>query len=152
MNKTFLDYVAELPNLMEKLKKSEIRTRDNLHCTPRKGIYVFYEDAKPLYVGRSNNIKTRIQYHCRPSSGHGSATFAFILAKENAKANGININMERGQLENDPRFKKEFNMAKDRVSKMLIRVIDIDNQIIQSLFDVYASIELKTKYNDFSTH
>lgn len=152
MNKLFLNYIAELPNLMEKLNKSDLIIRGNLQNIPEKGIYVFYEDMQPMYTGRSNNIKARIQYHCRPSSGHGSATFAFILAKESAVGLGVDISLERKLLENDQKFKEEFNKAKQRVSKMPIKAVYIEDPILQTLFEVYAALELPTKYNVFDTH
>jgi len=71
MNTIFQQYIDKLPILMEQLRNSDLITTNNLQTVPSKGIYVFYEDGQPVYVGRSNNMKTRIQFHCRPSSGHG---------------------------------------------------------------------------------
>ena len=51
---------------------------------PDKGIYVFYESGKPLYVGRSDRMRGSILEHGRPSSLHNSATFAFLLAMKTA--------------------------------------------------------------------
>ena len=154
MNAQFKQYIDQLPILMEQLKNSKQITIDNLQTVPAKGIYVFYEKTNPLYVGRSNNMKVRIQSHSRPGSRHGSATFAFILAKEKAGADnkGINTKDERKVLENNDEFKTLYKEAKERVSNMAIRVVSIEDQILQTLFEVYAAIELKTKYNEFGTH
>ena len=38
-----------------------------------------------------------------------------------------------------------------RVSKMQIRVIEIEDPVEQTLFEVYASLELETK-NEWGTH
>jgi len=35
---------------------------------------------------------------------------------------------------------------------MSVRVIESDHPIDQTIFEVYASMELKTPYNDFDTH
>ena len=154
MNPEFDLCIRELPKLKEQLKNSNLIPTNELQTVSAKGIYVFYENEKPVYVGRSNNIKARIQYHCRPSSGHGSATFAFILAKEKAVDDnkGINTKDERKVLENNDEFKTLYEEAKKRVSNMSIRVVSIENQILQTLFEVYAAVELKTRYNDFGTH
>ena len=48
---------------------------------PKQGIYLFSEGAKHLYVGRTDNIRRRIGNHCRASSGHNQATFAFRMAR-----------------------------------------------------------------------
>lgn len=154
MHKYFKDYIDELPTLMRQLKNSKLRARNELDDVTYGGIYVFYdtESRQPVYVGRSNDIKQRIQFHSRPSSGHGSATFAFILAKENVAKEGMNINIERKILEKEALFSDKFRSAKLTVSKMLIRVVEVDDPILQTLLEVYAAVELKTKYNDFSNH
>ena len=74
---------------MENLNKSQLYERDNSFHFPDKGIYVFFEDGRPLYVGRSERMKKRVKQHSRRSSGHNSATFAFLLAKESAEKSQI---------------------------------------------------------------
>ena len=152
MNAQFKQYIDKLPGLMEQLKNSNLIPTDKLQTVPAKGIYVFYENEKPVYVGRSNNIKARIQIHCRPSSGHGGATFAFILAREDADNLGINTKIERKILEDESRFSDLYTKAKARVSKMHVKAVEIDDPILQTLFEVYAAVELKTKYNAFDNH
>ena len=152
MNADFRRYSDQLPILMEQLKNSNLIPTNNLQTVPAKGIYVFYENEKPVYVGRSNNIKARIQYHRRPSSGHGSATFAFILAREDADKLGINTKIERKILEEESRFSDLYTKAKERVSKMHVKAVEIDDPILQTLFEVYAAVDLQTKYNAFDNH
>ena len=41
---------------------------------------------------------------------------------------------------------------KERVSKMRIKVVDVWLPIEQTFFEVYASLELKTPYNEWGTH
>jgi predicted GIY-YIG superfamily endonuclease len=154
MNADFQRYSDQLPILMEQLKNSNLIPTNKLQTIPRQGIYVFYDKTTPLYVGRSNNMKDRIQSHGRPGSRHGSATFAFILAREKAGVDNKEINTkdERKVLENNDNFKTLYKEAKERVSNMSIRVVGIEDQILQTLFEVYAAVELKTKYNEFGTH
>lgn len=152
MNTKFKKIVDNFPDLMEQLVNSLARPWDNLGNLPQKGIYVFFENKHPMYVGRSNRMKNRIKEHGQPSSTHNSAPFAFNLAKEDAKEKGIDVGESRVKLEKNPNFVNLFSKAKKRVSRMSVRVIEIDNPIIQSLFEVYVSIELNTKYNDFDTH
>lgn len=49
---------------------------------PDRGIYLFSEGDQHLYVGRTNRIRQRLAGHCRPSSTHFSATFAFGIARQ----------------------------------------------------------------------
>jgi len=97
-------------------------------------------------------MKERILQHGRPSLRHNSATFAFNLAGEDAREKRIDVSMSRDQLEDDPAFAPLFSDAKQRVSGMSVRGVKINDPIVQTLFEVYAHIALRTKYNDFDTH
>ena len=154
MDNKFHERIGKLPDLMQKLEDSKFRTRNELSEVKYGGIYVFYDpnDLQALYVGRSDNIKERVQRHSRQSSDHGSATFAFILAKNNAAAEGINISTERKLLEQNDVFKDKFKAAKTTVSNMLVKVVKEENPIIQTLLEVYAAVHLNTPYNDFGNH
>lgn len=153
MGNKFKKYIDQLPRLLEDLGQQELRSRNNLVGIPKRGIYVFFEHENPIYVGRSDRMKERIQQHGRPSSGHNSAPFAFNLAKDAAKRKGIDVNKKRDELEKGPAFRDLFKKAKESVLLMSVQVIKIDDPILQTLFEVYAAIALNTtKYNDFETH
>ena len=152
MNAKFEGIINQVSDLMQQLANSPLRQRNSLGDIPNKGIYVFYENEEPIYVGRSNRMKDRIQEHGRKSSYHNSATFAFILAKEIANEQGIDINKTRNALESGSTFSDIFLEQKERVSGMKVRVIEINDPIIQTIFEVYVSMELNTEYNDFDTH
>src|SRR3954447_10430476 len=49
---------------------------------PKSGIYLFTENGRHLYVGRSNVLRGRHGRHCRPGATHRQAAFAFQLARE----------------------------------------------------------------------
>ena len=152
MNDKFDEMIDQLPLLLKQLVDSPSKNRDTLGALPKKGIYVFYEDECPIYVGRSNRIKERLLEHSRPSSTHTSATFAFNLAKEAAIKKEIDVNNKaRVHLETDSDFSSLFSEAKERVSRMSIKVIKIDDPIIQTIFEVYVSVKFNT-FNDFDTH
>jgi hypothetical protein len=153
LNEEFNHLVIQLPILLDDLLNSESKTIHNLTGIPQKGIYVFYENNLPIYVGRSNRMKDRIQWHCRPSSAHNSATFAFNIAKMEAQKRGVKIDISRNELEANQVFAKLFSLAKERVSKMSIRVVEINDPHLQTIFEVYAALSLNTKeFNDFETH
>jgi predicted GIY-YIG superfamily endonuclease len=152
MAREFDQIVAEMPHLLLRLQEAELLSRDDLRGIPERGVYVLYEDVKPIYVGRSNRLRERLLEHSRRSSTHYKAPFAFNLAKERAARRGIDISQARNKLERDPVFKDIFAQAKNRVSQMRIRTIQIENPVMQTLFEVYAALALKTPYNDFDTH
>lgn len=153
MNSEFRGLVDQLPGLLASLNRSPLLRRSDLSGIPARGIYVFFERRKPIYVGRSNRLKKRIMAHSRRNSGHNKATFAFLIAKNSAKKAGIDLNAYRGDLEVKPAFARLYTKAKERVSRMSVKVIEIDDPVLQTLFEVYASLALgTTKYNDFDTH
>lgn len=152
MNAEFQAIIELFPGYMKELLKSPPVPANELKNVPKQGIYVFYEDNKPIYVGRSKNFRQRFKQHSQMSSNHNSATFAFIIAKHDAEKKNIDLNKTRDELQVDPDFLPFFKNAKERVSEMKIKVIDIENPIEQTLFEVYAALELKTPYNDWETH
>jgi len=153
MDREFNNLVQQLPELLRRLSDSPLKSRSNLSTIPSKGVYLFYENANPIYVGRTDRMKARLQEHSRPSSGHTSATFAFNIATKDAIGKGIDVKKPRKLLEQDRDFAPLFSIAKERVSRMGVRVVGIDDPIVQTLFEVYAVIALKTQeYNYFETH
>ena len=153
MDGNFSVLVEKLPTLMFQLSSSQLRPWSNLGDLPPKGIYVFYEDNVPIYVGRTNRIRKRIKEHGQLSSGHNKAPFAFNIAKKEAKALGIELTATRDILNQNTEFVELFLNAKKRVSNMSLRVVEIHDPIVQTIFEVYASMELETDdYNSFENH
>ena len=153
MSEEWNDLVKHMPTLLKQLTSQPLRPWNDRGILPQKGVYVFYEDENPMYVGRTNNMSRRLNRHCNPSSGHNSATFAFNIAKREAIKRGMNVQLTRSQLEVAPAFSKLYLKAKARVAKMPVRVIEISDPIVQTLFEVYAVMCLDTReYNDFNTH
>ncbi len=153
MQDKFSEYIRRMPILLNEIRTTPLLNRNEIEDIPKSGIYVFYREGKPLYVGRSNRLKERIQEHGRPSSDHYSATLAFNMAKEkvNYKRNEHRLTT-RNELEKAPGFEKAFFLARKQVAEMQVKVIEIEDQITQALFEIYAALTLNTEYNDFGTH
>ena len=144
--------IAQLPLLFKKLENMEFLSRGDARKLPKKGVYVFYEDSKPMYIGRSRRLPKRMLIHGRCCSKHNAASFAFLLAKEKAQKRGLEIAMSRKKLQRDSQFSKIYINEKKRVARMKIKAVSIENPETQAIFEIYASKELCTKYNDFNTH
>ena len=130
-----------MPTKLADLKGAEL---------PKAGIYVLYKDEIPLYVGRTGSLKARLKQHGYKNSNRFSASFAFIPAKKLALASGVNCNRSRKDLAADAEFK--FKEAKEAVSLMQFRCVEITDSIEQTLFEVYAALELNTPHNSFDPH
>lgn len=152
MDSTFQEIVQRFPAMLQRLLDTNPKKRRNLGELPQKGIYVFYENKKALYVGRSDSMKNRILIHGRKSSQHSQAALAFLIAKEDCKDRKINTSLTRKALSSNPLFIPIFDKAKERVANMKIRHIEVSDPIEQHLFEVYAALCLETPYNDFNNH
>ncbi len=114
-----------------------------------KGVYVLYEEDKPMYVGRSDNLATRLLEHGRPSGHSETASFAFNMAKEQFSSPESTT---RRELQRTEGFQSHFDDAKEQVRKMGVRVVGVTDPIEQTILEVYAHMELDTPYNSFENH
>ena len=147
----------KLPRLLADLTSGEFLSRDRLGDCPQRGVYVFYAgeegNEEPIYVGRSNNMKERIQTHSRASSSQNSAPLAFNMARD-AREEWKSSKLSRNKLCEIKEFEEVFSKKKEEVGGLKIRYIEISDDISQAFFEIYASVELGSinKYNDWSTH
>jgi hypothetical protein len=121
---------------------------------PERGIYLFSEGDRHLYVGRTNRIRRRLAGHCRPSSNHFSATFAFRIAREETgllKAS-YSPTGSRAALVTDSDFGPAFVRAKSRLANMDLRFVEESDPVRQALLEIYVAVALNTHYNDFDNH
>ena len=155
MNEIFRQYIESLePSFQRLIQMAPVTVATLPMDTPTSGIYLFSDAEQHLYVGRTNTIRKRLQNHCRPSSGHNSATFAFRLARQ-ITGQTIPTYTEQGSrtdLENDPQFSPIFIAQKARVKNMNVRYVSEPDPMKQALLEMYASISLATPHNDFDNH
>lgn len=116
------------------------------------GIYVFYENDRPIYVGRSDNLKRRVRIH--RMSDHMGATLAFKLAREQANTEGLDHSMAKNRKAKIaiPEFNTMFLNAKQRITGMSVRFVEVEDSILQMMLEAYVHLELETPYNDFDNH
>ena len=122
---------------------------------PASGVYLFSENGKHLYVGRSNVLRKRHGRHCRPGATHRQAAFAFLLARENTGRITASYKVgadSRDGLMESPEFRAAFEAAKARIRSMEYRFVQETDQTRQALLEIYCSVVLGTPYNDFNTH
>jgi hypothetical protein len=83
MNDRFCKLLESLePSCQKLLEMKPVCARPLPKDIPQAGIHLFSEGGFNLFVGRSNRMRQRLQEHCRPSSTHNSAPFAFKLARK----------------------------------------------------------------------
>jgi hypothetical protein len=145
---------ADLPRLLDLLLAAEaapVAQHEVIPNTP--GVYLFSEQSKPIYVGQTRKLRERLGNHTNPLGKNNQATFAFLVAKAEARNAGVDIMQFRAQLEADQQFAEHFQAAKLRVSEMDVRFTEIPGPIDRSLFEIYAALALDTLvFNSFETH
>lgn len=122
---------------------------------PNCGIYLFTENGRHMYVGRSNVLRPRYGRHCRPGATYRQASFGFQLAREATRKLKASYKADdncREGLMRDPVFVSAFTAAKTRIRAMDYRCVEEPDQNSQALLEIYCAIVLGTPYNDFRTH
>jgi hypothetical protein len=154
MYPAFKDLIDQLDPTLQKLVNSEPYDITRLPKSPRiPGVYVFYDESIPVYVGRTRNLKARMKSHFNLTNPN-MASFAFLIAcstygriKASYKKEG-----SRKDLRANPDFNKHFISANNKLKTMIIRFIEIDDPKMQHLFEIYATMTLNTSYNNFDTY
>ncbi len=146
MAKDFWRAVEKMKPLMNKLMDAREFKWDEYGEAPPKGVYVLHENGEATYVGRSNTMRRRIREHGADSSGRYSATFAFRLLRRE-------LNDPKGTAQDiEETYREEYRQQRARVRSMTFKAVSISDQLEQTLFEIYAILEMGTEYNDFETH
>ena len=127
MNQRFRKLVEDLePTFQALVQKRPVISAALPRDLPKRGVYLFSEAEKHLYVGRTDNLRRRIQDHCREGSNHNKATFAFRIARRetNRTQASYRTSGSRGELETDPVFGPAFGRAKARIRSMDLRFVE----------------------------
>ena len=146
MSPEFRALVEPLHEKFERLRDMAPYRKDD--ALPERGVYLFMENGKPLYAGRSNNLRRRYKNHT--TGGVGQSAFGRILACE---ALGIKRTYKRGAKarRKDPKFVAAFRRARTRIKAMEFRAIEECDPTSQALLEIYVAATLRTPYNDFGT-
>jgi hypothetical protein len=152
MNPTFASHIDAVPKLFASLKEAmPFLEKGLVSQRKRVGIYAFFENEVPQYVGRTRNLQQRLRGHI--SASHYTATFAFKMARRKLGLPATYSAMGgRAQLQNDPIFRPEFLRQIERVKAMQVRFIEIADPVYQYLVELYAHLEYGLPLDEFDTH
>ena len=118
------------------------------------GCYVIMREGRPMYVGISRGVVSRLRQHCNGTS-HFSATLAYAVAKRNFSQNSADKiqGITRDAAIKDAGLREAFDAARQLLRDCSGAFIEITNAVELHLFEVYAAIELDTgEWNTFRTH
>jgi hypothetical protein len=156
MHPTFANLLEGLHPKFEELMRMPPCAYGKLPKTmPKQGVYLFSEKGAFLYVGRSNKLRLRYGRHCNPGATHRMAAFAFKLAREATGKTTASYKAgddSRRDLMLNSEFRAAFDAAKARIRQMEFRFVEESDQNAQALLEIYCTLALNAKYNDFNTH
>ena len=117
------------------------------------GLYLFSDSARPIYVGQTRKLRTRLRQHTGERSRQNQASLAFNIAKRDAASAGVDVTRSREALAADAEFRLHLDEARRTVAAMSVQFIELDDPIRRTLFEVYATLLLQTtEFNSFETH
>jgi predicted GIY-YIG superfamily endonuclease len=155
MHEHFKQYVESLDPSFERLMgMSPVKMSAIPKRLPDKCVYLFSEGDQTLYVGRTRRLRQRLRQHSNAGAKHNQAVFAFRLARETTGrlTAAYSVVGSRAALSADASFAEAFARAKSRVRNMDLRFVEESDPLRQALLEIYVSVVLGTKYNDFDTH
>jgi predicted GIY-YIG superfamily endonuclease len=151
MNTAFEAHVRRVPALYTTLIAQPLLNVRVNELGKQPGIYILFDDAEPVHVGRTRNIRQRLRAHCTPK--HNSASFAFKRARrELGQATTYSRATSRSALQSDAVFGPCFRKHVDAVAQMKLRFLEVSDPIDQYFLELYAALELGLPTDEFDTH
>jgi hypothetical protein len=93
-----------------------------------------------------------LRQHTAPSASDDSDRLAFNLALVEAQAQGLGLTGTRSEIAARPEFDALFRDARRRVADMNVQVIELDDPVTRTIFEVYAARVLGTdEFNSWDT-
>jgi len=155
---SFVNLVDSLSKQLEALLSYPSIKPTNSDIPTQGGVYLFSQQAPDgnetyNHAGRAINLRRR--HKEQTSNKHIShATFMFKFAKEEFKNDNhlANLKLTRAQLWKADAFQPYRVDAHRKICAMQYRFVVEEDDLRQSLLEIYCSEVLGSKYNDWKTH
>lgn len=157
------EVAKQLPDLLTLLLNSPIyglgKDRDLPPAT--YGVYLFSEKGKPRYVGRVglterskraakkfSNFRTRLRGHVRPR--HNEGTYAYARTVRSFHHKKLPLAGSRKANCADPDFMEEFRRQCERIARWDFQVVEITDNRLAAVFEIYAATVLGLRHQTFA--
>jgi len=157
------EITKRLPDLLTRLLDSPIyglgEDRDLPPAT--YGVYLFSERGKPHYVGRVglterskragkkfSNFRTRLRGHVRPR--HNEGTYAYARTVRSFHRKKLPLAGTRKENCADPEFMAEFRRQCERIARWDFQVVEITDNRLAAVFEIYAATVLGLRHQTFA--
>lgn len=152
MNVIFAQHVeATAKNFADLIANPLLPMRGGPSHAASPGIYIIYEAGMPAHVGRTRNLRRRLQGHCSHSQHQASFAFKRAREKTGSKAD-YKAGNSRGALFATEAFRTVFDEEVKAIRQMEYRFLQVDEPLAQYLLELYAALELGTCLDEFDTH
>lgn len=114
------------------------------------GVYLFSERGRPRYVGRVgltdrsrlagtrySNFRTRLRGHSRPR--HSEGIYAYMRAVRKFRRAGLPLENSRAANCANAEFKAEFAHQCEVVRRMAFQIVEINDNRLAAVFEIYAA-------------
>lgn len=150
------EITQRLPELLVELCRSPVfgLTGDRPLPPEQYGVYALIDnDNRPRYVGRVgltersrlagtrfSSFRTRVRGHAR--ARHTEGTYAYYRTCQVFREQGRALAGTRAANAADPEFKEEFRRQCAIVREMGVRVVEINDNKLAAVFEIYAATVL----------
>lgn len=158
------DEVAkQLPDLLTRLLDSPVYGLGKDRDLPPAayGVYLFSEKGKPHYVGRVglterskragkkfSNFRTRLRGHVRPRHNEGTHAYARTVRSFHRKK--LPLAGSRKANGADPVFMEEFRRQCEQIACWDFQVVEIIDNRVAAIFEIYAATVLGLRHQTFA--
>lgn len=134
--------------IFEKLYNTKKNEKEDKKENEIRGVYVFHEQDKPVYVGVSRKILTRLKNHFIGKT-HNQASLTYLMSREKYdKEHGLFMQTRNEFPFEEYRHKHQNEMKEN----WRISIIPIKDNYEMYFTEFYLACELKTEWNSFETH
>lgn len=156
--------LAWLPEMLEQLLASEVFHLDSRPPANQRGIYLFSEEGKHLYVGRTGitarsraqggvpitSFRHRFDQHTQPGRPPGASSFAKLLMLERVGELGLMVpaGWWADRETTSSTIYDLYKAAKTRIGAMECRVASFEddvNGVRSTVAEVYAHVHLRIR-------
>ena len=150
------DVSGKMAALLRQMRDSPVYglTRSRPLPPEQHGVYMLIDDTgDPQYVGRVgltdrsrragkrfSSFRTRVRSHTVPR--HNNGTYAYVRACEHFRSLGRELALTRKGNCEDAEFMVEFRRQCDIVRDMGVQVVEIDDNKVAAVFEIYAATVL----------
>ncbi len=157
------EVTVRLPVLLTELLESRVFGLASERDLPPKayGVYLLSDRGRPCYVGRVgltersrragkqfSNFQTRLKGHA--AARHESGTYAYARTVRTLQRRGAEVVGTRAQNCADPEFMAEFRLQCEHVRRMGCQVVEITDNRVSAVFEIYAAAALGLRHQTFA--